>query len=300
MKHLKTFVLISLIAGSLAYGCKGGAARQRGAAEAADSTSTAISATDIEQAEQLRFETDSCRIAIDGINCFYCVDYPVSGGTLSDAVRRIVENELPKVASSLCASGDTTGMPVICGDSQSASQLVQRCAGYSRDLLQKELEEVREFNSSAELSCDARLTLAADTEKYLTYEVNSYVYLGGAHGSTYNYSFNISRESGSKVTGIVKPESLEKMQPLLRAGVLSYFREFDSEVNEDNLQSYLLLEGETIPLPGCIYLSDKGVNFVYQQYEIAPYAAGLVSFTIPTADIRPYLTAEAAALLPRP
>ncbi len=297
MKHLKTFVLISLAVCSLAPGCKGRGSSQKSAASAADSSAISLSSADSLQQEPLRFKTDSCHITVDGIDCFYSVDYPVSSGNLSDAVRRIAENELPKVASSLCASGDATGMPVICGDSPSGELLVQQCALYSRDLLQKELDQVREFNSSAELSCNAGLTLAAETEKYLTYQVNSYVYLGGAHGSSYNYSFNISKESGSKVTEIVKPASLENLQPLLRAGVLSYFREFDSEVSEDNLQSYLLLEGETIPLPGCIYLSDQGVNFVYQQYEIAPYSAGLVSFIIPTADMRPYLTSEAAALL---
>lgn len=297
MKHLKTFVIISLAASSLACSCKGRTSTRSGIASAADSDSPAIYATQSLPAERLRFETDSCRITLDGINCFYQADYPVSEGVLSDAVRHIVENELAKVACSLCADGDTASMPVIRSGKSNGSQPAQQCALYSRDLLQKELEQVREFNSSAELSCIASLTIAAETEKYLTCEVNSYVYLGGAHGSTFNYSFNISKESGTRVTGIVKPESLEKMQPLLRAGVLSYFREFDSEVSEDNLERYLLLEGETIPLPGCIYLSDKGVNFVYQQYEIAPYSAGLVSFTISVTNIRPFLTSEAAELL---
>ncbi len=291
-------MLITLTAGSLLCGCKGGSFSKKNTIAAAD-TSAGTSDADSRQQEQeqLRFETYSYHAAADGISCFFKADYPVSEGALSDAVRSIVESELPKLASNLCASGDTTGMPVIRCEGTSGKLLVQSCAEYSRSLLQSELEEERKFNTSAKLSCDADLTLAADTEKYLTYAVNSYVYLGGAHGGAENYSFNISKESGRKVTGIVKPESLEEIQPLLRAGVLSYFREIDTEANEDNLQSYLLIEGDTIPLPDCIYLSDKGVNFVYQQYEIACYAAGLVSFLIPAADIEPYLSAEAAALL---
>ena len=37
--------------------------------------------------------------------------------------------------------------------------------------------------------------------------------------------------------------------------------------------------------------------FVYNPYEIGPYAAGMPTFTIPYADIQPYLTTTAQKLI---
>jgi hypothetical protein len=39
------------------------------------------------------------------------------------------------------------------------------------------------------------------------------------------------------------------------------------------------------------------VTFVYQPYEIAPYAVGMPAFTIDFKEIRPYLTVTAQKLL---
>ena len=40
----------------------------------------------------------------------------------------------------------------------------------------------------------------------------------------------------------------------------------------------------------------QGLTFVYQQYEIAPYAAGLINFDIPYDKVLPLLTKDAASL----
>ena len=53
-----------------------------------------------------------------------------------------------------------------------------------------------------------------------------------------------------------------------------------------------------LPLPATDpWLTKKGVSFIYQQYEIAPYAAGMPSFVLAYDDIRPYLTEDAAKML---
>ena len=41
----------------------------------------------------------------------------------------------------------------------------------------------------------------------------------------------------------------------------------------------------------------KGLAFVYQQYETAPYAAGMVCFDIPYQQVLPLLTPDAAELV---
>ena len=57
-------------------------------------------------------------------------------------------------------------------------------------------------------------------------------------------------------------------------------------------------ESTTIPLPNTPpALTDKGISIIYQQYEIAPYAAGLPSFYIPYDKAADILTPAAKELI---
>ena len=74
--------------------------------------------------------------------------------------------------------------------------------------------------------------------------------------------------------------------------------ENEEQITDAQLNDYLFIENGIIPLPSSSpYLAKYGVHFIYQQYEIGPYAMGLVSFTVPLDKIKPYLTAEALKLL---
>jgi len=60
----------------------------------------------------------------------------------------------------------------------------------------------------------------------------------------------------------------------------------------------LFIDGDIIPFPAFSpYPSKDGLVFVYQQYEIASYAAGMPAFTLPYEVVEPYLTEEAKAIL---
>ena len=74
-------------------------------------------------------------------------------------------------------------------------------------------------------------------------------------------------------------------------------------MSDEELLDYLFAEQaedlNNLPLPcNAPYLSETGVVFLYTQYEIAPYSSGIITFEIPFADIRPFLTPEALELIP--
>ena len=118
---------------------------------------------------------------------------------------------------------------------------------------------------------------------------------------------------------MVDTTRVKDLQPILRKGVLSYLNqqsgdenqtaneektgnegqnENEEQITDAQLNDYLFIENGIIPLPSSSpYLAKDGVHFIYQQYEIGPYAMGLVSFTVPLDKIKPYLTAEALKLL---
>ena len=79
-----------------------------------------------------------------------------------------------------------------------------------------------------------------------------------------------------------------EMQDLIQEGLQAYGEDMD----------YLFIEDGVFPLP--VWepsLTKEGVSFTYQQYEIAPYAFGMPSFTIPYEKAMEFLTPEAKALV---
>ena len=69
--------------------------------------------------------------------------------------------------------------------------------------------------------------------------------------------------------------------------------------DEELLQELVAYNGsiDELPLPDAEpYLTEKGVTFIYQPYEISYYAAGKPEFTIPFDVVKPFLKAQAIEL----
>lgn len=138
-----------------------------------------------------------------------------------------------------------------------------------------------------------------ETDRYVVFISQDYVYLGGAHGGILGRGgLTFDKKDGALVDKFLDPSCLDAIQPLLRKGLSQYYSDNDMEVTPEELNNYLFLETGVIPFPAWTpYPSEDGLVFTYQQYEIAAYAAGMPEFTIPFADLLPYLTPEAKALV---
>ena len=146
---------------------------------------------------------------------------------------------------------------------------------------------------------DFSLSKIDDNGTYAVFLSQDYVYMGGAHGGVTGAGcLTFDKRDGSRIEAFLDPDCVEDIQPLLREGLVSYFSDFEIDITEDNLQEFLLLDGDLIPLPAWQpYPSEDGLVFTYQQYEIAPYAAGMPSFVLPLEGVAPYLTNQARSLL---
>jgi len=167
--------------------------------------------------------------------------------------------------------------------------------------LEKELKDIKQYSADAEIymSYEANVRKTGETAHYLTYNSNTYTFEGGAHGSATDYSVNIDKATGKVLKETVDTTQVKALQPILRKGVLRYFKaQGDKDITEKNLGDYLFIEKGIIPLPKYApYLAKDGVHFIYQQYEIGPYAMGMVSFVVPYSDIKAFLTADALRLI---
>jgi len=197
---------------------------------------------------------------------------------------------------------------------------VENCAKKQYQELYKQKQEGFEsgFGYGMPFSYYQRIFMMEESDSYVTYLTNSEGFLGGAHGFATSTGITFRKSDGlilgyrteynkEKETFDIKEQTLfsNPMSPqlaaLIKEGVRSYFQEYEQDVTTDERLKDMLIgvdDVNRIPLPNNPPLFTKnGLSFTYQQYEIAPYAAGMINFNISYEKIRPFLTKEAAEVL---
>lgn len=134
-----------------------------------------------------------------------------------------------------------------------------------------------------------------ETADYAVFQSLDYIYMGGAHGGMLGDGcLTFSKKDGHLLQEVLNPDCEEAIQPLIAKGLAEYFSDGGDVVTPENYRDFLLIDDDVVPLPAWQpYPAKDGLVFTYQQYEIAPYAAGMPSFTVPKADIAPFLSADA-------
>ena len=146
------------------------------------------------------------------------------------------------------------------------------------------------------------ITVLAETDRYITYFYNTYMFGGGAHGYTTEVGFTFRKSDGRQIPLLTDTES-SKLASLIKEGVRDFFSDgAEKPLTDEELLEYLFAEElstlDNIPLPANPpYLTKTGLVMLYTQYEIAPYSSGIITFEIPFHEIRPFLTEEAKALI---
>ena len=159
-----------------------------------------------------------------------------------------------------------------------------------------------------------------ETDTYITYVTNCEGFMGGAHGyfiSTgqtfrksdgkrigYETEYNEKTEKfKTKKQTLFADTKSPKFYALLKEGVRSYFKDNDMKISSDEEMKDFLQgvdDVDHLPLPSAPpFFTKKGLCFTYQQYEIAPYAAGIISFNIDYDQVHPFLTKEALECVPQ-
>lgn len=293
MKKIQMTCIFLVLAACCMTSCKASSSKAQAATEAKEST---------QAAEELIVNTDSCALQDGTLSCLVKVDYPTEPTELSQNVRKILNQELGKLFLPLIGEEGNSKYKVYSGDLANGNTILKYYADNNMAYLREQLKDITEADPKAKISMSYEVNLSKqeETDSYITYNTFSYAYLAGAHGSTTDYSFNINKATGKVVSETVDTTQVKALQPILRKGVLSYLNSEDNDnpVDDSSLNDYLFIDNGIIPMPACTpYLAKDGVHFTYQQYEIGPYAMGLVSFTVPYADIKPFLTPEALKLL---
>ena len=139
-------------------------------------------------------------------------------------------------------------------------------------------------------TCKMEIDLECHYPTFITYEGESYVYTGGAHGMPMEMIATFDANTGKQLTldDVILPNGKDKLLKLIQKHVLA----------KDEYQSSTLSDFDEFTLPAqAPALKPDGVKFQYQAYEIACYAMGMPDCTIPYAEIQSLLTDYAKQLI---
>lgn len=237
------------------------------------------------------------------------VECPTGGDSLSQAVRAFVAKQLGELYVPYSYSEDesiTKNYPRYKGSVDQVQKLVDYYGKGAKLYLTDVQKESMVDGEGPGVCSNVKIRKVAETSTYLTYQMSAYYQVGGAHGSSFSNHVNISKLTNKPIEKTIDSCKTRALQKILKKGVEHYFKECgDEDFKISSIYEYLAPTGEKgknnlIPLPASTpYLEKDSLCFVYQQYEIAPYAAGLVSFNVALKDIKPYLRQEVRDLLGR-
>ena len=142
------------------------------------------------------------------------------------------------------------------------------------------------FNNEHTLS---GFSLLSDKKIYV-YGIERFVDMGGAHGLETRNFYNFDLKTGNLITekDIFKPNFEFGLAELIKKRIVE-----DSKDSTDT-EPIMNIEDtdfwtESIKPNGNFYITDEGINYVFNPYEIAPYYMGQTEVTIPYIRLKDFI-----------
>ncbi|MFD0834594.1 DUF3298 domain-containing protein [Mariniflexile aquimaris] len=117
-----------------------------------------------------------------------------------------------------------------------------------------------------------------ESPKIITVAITSYVNTGGAHGNTKITFLNFDAQTGKRLRNTELLKDVEGFNKIAKAYLKDALKEEE-----------VLFDADSFQLPENIGYTMEGLVLLYNTYEIASYATGLIEFTIPYEKANNYL-----------
>lgn len=216
--------------------------------------------------------------------CKLSADYPTGeAGAVNRNIREWISEEL----------GGTYN-----GDLKDGSKMLEFYGKTYVEQVKKEIAELGESTALEHYTYTVEFDKAFETDAFVTYTSEVYEYAGGAHGSTIKGGEIFRKADGRKIGwDMFTAEGKEKLRNMLKEGLM---KDYFKAANEEEFYGMLLVDDAryAFPLPETapVCISD-GVQFIYQQYEIAPYAAGIPTCTLSYESLKDLFTVTMKPLI---
>ena len=153
---------------------------------------------------------------------------------------------------------------------------IEWCNEYKTEYRESNLSEYKEYGECPfmEWEDDVAGVINEPYNGIVSYVYDHYTYTGGAHGGTYRGTINMDEQTGRILTesDIFEPGYYQQLTSLLRE-YLPKCTEMD-----------MIFDANISPSDN-FYVTSEGITYVYQQYEIGPYALGIVEVLVPWSEL---------------
>jgi hypothetical protein len=129
-------------------------------------------------------------------------------------------------------------------------------------------------------------TIDYQSSKLLNLTVDYWAFTGGAHGNGASLSFFIDTKTGKQI----KKENLfSDLKGFTKLAEQKFRKQQKIPKNVNINETGYWFTDEKFHLPLNIFLTEKGVKLVYNQYEVSSYAEGPIELLIPYKEADKYL-----------
>lgn len=130
--------------------------------------------------------------------------------------------------------------------------------------------------------------LPESADRFLwSYAMDVYEYTGGAHGNRYLLIQNYDLETGDMVNeqDLFIDDYYEPLKTLLLNALIA---QTDNAESKRDLRRMGYSVADVVPNEN-FYVTQEGITYVYNPYEIAPYAMGCIEIFLPWEKVRPLI-----------
>ena len=240
---------------------------------------------DTRDSDDARFKVENCSWEEnpDAVGCKIAVSYPVNDDIISNSVREWINEELGGTYPGNLNNSDSV---ITYYGMKRAEEIREMIEGFEDDIALK--------NSCYYL----QIKKVFETTELVSFTSQIYQYSGGAHGGE-SIIGAVFRKSDGRRFGwdMFTDNGKEKLREMIKNNLKNnYFKvssdeEFYGHIFDENA-SYVFPLPATAPI-----FNPNGVTFIYQQYELSAYAAGMPKCTIPYDSIAELCTSTAQSLI---
>ena len=134
---------------------------------------------------------------------------------------------------------------------------------------------------------DTKSTVIRQDSSLTTLQSQIYTYTGGAHGNTYIgfINWDTKKKQGVFLNDIMNPGYRVKLTAIAE----KIFRKNENLTDTSSLKADYFFKDAKFSLNDNFLITPLGLRFLYNQYEIKPYAAGTTDLLIPYDKIKSLL-----------
>lgn len=174
--------------------------------------------------------------------------------------------------------------------SQTARQTIENSKkSFFKEYLETNQDQDEEYLYAANWVNESNANIIFNDNYFATIAFSNYMYLGGAHGMFGEAYLVIDTKNGKelKLNDIFDKQSLATLEKKMIKKAYAYTG-FENPVSLQDA-GYLV---DKIEVTDNFSITAKGITFVYQPYEIAPYAAGMPAFLFTWEELKDLIKAD--------